>query len=38
MLRIRCRAQEKASPVSGTWDGPANAFGHMNVSVQVVAL
>lgn len=32
------RAQEKASPVSGMWDGPANAFSHMTVSVQVVAL
>lgn len=32
------REQEKASPVSGSWSGPANAFSHMNVSVQVVAL
>lgn len=32
------REQEKASPVSGTWDGPSHAFSHMNVSVQVVAL
>jgi transglutaminase-like putative cysteine protease len=32
------REQEKAMPVSGTWDGPGNAFSHMNVSVQVVAL
>jgi transglutaminase-like putative cysteine protease len=32
------REQEKASPVSGTWDGPGNAFSHMNVSVQVVGL
>lgn len=32
------REQEKASPVSGTWDGPAGAFSDMSVSVQVVAL
>jgi transglutaminase-like putative cysteine protease len=32
------REQEKASPVSDAWDGPANAFSHMNVSVQVIAL
>lgn len=32
------REQEKASPVSGAWEGPANAFSHMNVSVQVVGL
>jgi transglutaminase-like putative cysteine protease len=32
------REQEKAMPVSGSWDGPGNAFSHMNVSVQVVAL
>ena len=32
------REQEKASPVSGTWDGPSDAFSHMSVSVQVVAL
>jgi len=32
------REQEKACPVSGVWSGPANAFDHMNVSVQVVAL
>jgi transglutaminase-like putative cysteine protease len=32
------REQEKAMPVSGTWDGPGHAFSHMNVSVQVVAL
>ena len=30
------REQEKASPVAGVWEGPANAFHHMNVSVQVV--
>jgi transglutaminase-like putative cysteine protease len=29
------REQEKASPLSGTWEGPANAFDSMNVSVQV---
>lgn len=32
------REQEKASPISGMWDGPANAFSHMKVSVQVVGL
>jgi len=30
--------QEKASPLSGSWTGPANAFERMDVSVQVVAL
>jgi transglutaminase-like putative cysteine protease len=32
------REQEKASPVSGVWEGPANAFNRMDVSVQVVSL
>jgi transglutaminase-like putative cysteine protease len=32
------REQEKASPVSGAWEGPANAFSNMEVSVQVVSL
>ncbi len=32
------REQEKALPLSGSWDGPANAFERMNVSVQVVPL
>jgi transglutaminase-like putative cysteine protease len=32
------REQEKASPLSGSWAGPANAFARMEVSVQVVAL
>jgi transglutaminase-like putative cysteine protease len=32
------REQEKASPVSGMWSGPANAFRHMEVSVQVFPL
>lgn len=32
------REQEKASPFSGTWSGPSNAFQRMDVSVQVVAL
>jgi transglutaminase-like putative cysteine protease len=32
------REQEKACPLSGTWEGPANAFNGMEVSVQVVAL
>jgi len=32
------REQEKASPLSGTWEGPANAFQSMNVSVQVAPI
>jgi transglutaminase-like putative cysteine protease len=32
------REQEKASPLSGAWEGPANAFSHMNVSVQVTQI
>ena len=32
------REQEKASPLSGAWEGPANAFNRMEVSVQVVPL
>jgi hypothetical protein len=32
------REQERASPLSGTWDGPANAFQDMNVWVQVSAI
>lgn len=32
------REQEKAMPLSGSWDGPANAYERMEVSVQVVAL
>jgi transglutaminase-like putative cysteine protease len=32
------REQEKASPLSGTWEGPANAFNSMNVSVQVAPI
>jgi transglutaminase-like putative cysteine protease len=32
------REQEKASPLSGTWDGPANAFQDRKVSVQVSAI
>jgi transglutaminase-like putative cysteine protease len=32
------REQEKASPLSGTWEGPPNAFDRMEVSVQVVPL
>ena len=32
------REQEKASPLAGTWSGPANAFERMEVSLQVVAL
>jgi transglutaminase-like putative cysteine protease len=30
------REQEKASPLSGSWEGPSNAFDRMAVSVQVV--
>jgi hypothetical protein len=30
------REQEKASPLSGHWEGPAGAFSQMRVSVQVV--
>jgi len=30
------REQEKASPLSGSWEGPADAFDRMAVSVQVV--
>jgi transglutaminase-like putative cysteine protease len=32
------REHEKASPLSGTWSGPGDAFDRMEVSVQVVAL
>jgi transglutaminase-like putative cysteine protease len=32
------REQEKASPLSGAWEGPAHAFDRMEVSVRVVAL
>ena len=32
------REQDKASPLSGSWDGPADAWDRMEVSVQVVAL
>ena len=32
------REQEKASPLAGTWEGPADAFDGMEVSVQVVAV
>jgi transglutaminase-like putative cysteine protease len=32
------REQEKACPLSGTWEGPANAFDRMLVSVEVAAL
>jgi transglutaminase-like putative cysteine protease len=32
------REQEKASPLSGSWQGPAGAFECMEVSVQVVAI
>jgi transglutaminase-like putative cysteine protease len=32
------REQEKALPLSGSWEGPAAAFERLEVSVQVVAL
>jgi len=32
------REQEKASPLSGAWHGPADAFDRMEASVQVVPL
>jgi transglutaminase-like putative cysteine protease len=32
------REQDKASPLSGSWEGPPDAFDRMEVSVQVVAL
>jgi transglutaminase-like putative cysteine protease len=32
------REQEKAAPLSGSWQGPPDAFDRMEVSVQVVAL
>lgn len=32
------REQEHAAPLSGSWDGPADAFERMEVSVQVVAI
>jgi transglutaminase-like putative cysteine protease len=32
------REQERASPLSGGWTGPANAFNRMEVSVQVVSV
>ncbi len=32
------REQEKAAPISGTWDGPADAFQSLEVSVQVAAV
>jgi transglutaminase-like putative cysteine protease len=31
------RAQEKAAPLAGYWEGPGHAYQGMNVSVQVVA-
>jgi transglutaminase-like putative cysteine protease len=32
------REQDKASPLAGTWEGPANAFDRMEVSVQVTSV
>jgi transglutaminase-like putative cysteine protease len=32
------REQHKAMPISGSWEGPADAWDRMEVSVQVVAL
>ena len=36
--RAMAREQEKAAPLSGAWEGPANAFNRMEVSVQVLPL
>ncbi len=30
------REQDKASPLSGSWEGPSDAFDNMHISVQVV--
>jgi transglutaminase-like putative cysteine protease len=30
------RDQDKAMPLAGTWEGPADAFERMEVSVQVI--
>ncbi|HWL09119.1 MAG TPA: transglutaminase family protein [Planctomicrobium sp.] len=32
------REQEKAAPLSGSWEGPAGSFERMEVSVQVIAM
>ncbi len=32
------REQEKASPLSGAWSGPSDAFERMEVSVQVMSV
>lgn len=32
------RDQDKASPLAGFWEGPANAFERMEISVQVVSI
>ncbi len=32
------RAQERAAPISGCWEGPSGAFQRMDVSVQVIAI
>lgn len=32
------REQDKASPLSGTWEGPSDAFKGMDVTVQVVSV
>ena len=32
------REQDEASPLSGSWQGPQDAWDRMEVSVQVVAL
>jgi transglutaminase-like putative cysteine protease len=32
------REQDKASPLAGAWEGPADAFERMEVSVQVVSI
>lgn len=32
------REQQQAAPLSGSWEGPGNAFAGLNVSVQVIEL
>jgi transglutaminase-like putative cysteine protease len=32
------REQDKASPLSGSWEGPSDAFERMDISVQVVSV
>jgi hypothetical protein len=32
------REQEKACPLAGSWEGPADAFDRLDVSVQAMAV